>query len=144
MKGDHGNPNSLATSALNMNYGQLLTCLKCIGLARTDGRVSKVICTWTNILGGGIGDDDREALLFNIFSKNIYICLGHIKPKEVKLPKAQGGGQHNFVEAGQQLGRKCRHLKLLISRYKDAAAKRRRKEPSRLMKHWHRNSSDFF
>jgi len=44
------------------------------------------------------------------------------------LPKAQGGGQHNFVEAGQQLGRKCRHLKLLISRYEDAAAKQQQEE----------------
>jgi len=49
VKGDHDNPNSLA-STLNMNYGQLLTYLKCVGLARPDGRVSKVIRTWTNIL----------------------------------------------------------------------------------------------
>ena len=124
-KGDHDNPNSLA-SALNMNYGQLLTCLKCVGLARPDGRVSKVIRTWTNILG--IGDDNKEAPLLNIFSKNIYIRLGNTKPKEVMLPKAQGGGQHNFVEAGQQLGRKFRHLKLLISRYEDAAAKQQEEE----------------
>ena len=84
-------------------------------------RFHRSLVHWTNILG--IGDDDKEAPLFNIFSKNIYIRLGNIKPKEVMLPKAQGGGQHNFVEAGQQLGKKCRHLKLLISRYEDAAAK---------------------
>ena len=84
-------------------------------------RFHRSLVHWTNILG--IGDDDKEAPLLNIFSKNIYIRLGNIKPKEVMLPKAQGGGQHNFVDAGQQLGKKCRHLKLLISRYEDAAAK---------------------
>ena len=96
VKGDHDNPNSLA-SALNMNYGQLLTCLKCIGLAKPNGKVSQVFGTWTNILG--IGDDDKEAPLLNIFSKNIYIRLGNRQPKQLKLPKAQGKDQQSFAEA---------------------------------------------
>ena len=44
VKGDHDNPNSLERT-LNINYGQLLTFLKCVGLARPDGRVSQVFGT---------------------------------------------------------------------------------------------------
>ena len=96
VKGDHDDPNSLA-SALNMTYAQLLTSLKCMGLARSDGRVSKVFSTWASILG--IGDVDKEAPLFNIFKTNIYIRLGNRQPKQLKLPKAQGKDQQSFAEA---------------------------------------------
>ena len=58
-----------------------------------------------------------------IFKTNIYIRLGNRQPKQLKLPKAQGKDQQSFAEADQHLGRKCRHLKLLILRYEDAAAK---------------------